>query len=262
MKIPLLQSTEEDNSDAKRCRPAETNRAGKDAAAKPKTEQNCDAGHEQGTETNAKRAEPPKDYIHFAFAIFTLPIYQVRREKISERMKLLQDLVPGCNKVSSLIFLIDGAGHLESSARLPPKRCKAIDFSPILHLISVQFASGLPYSVATANLSSRHVEHCILICSATSAERRNHKPTDEFLPAPTAARWIHRCDLSGKDAELNQMCIKIECPIESMLVFCSSGIRGRMISSMLFGWGLRRARRPPSPSKARSRSESLDLVTP
>lgn len=24
---------------------------------------------------------------------------QVRREKISERMKLLQDLVPGCNKV-------------------------------------------------------------------------------------------------------------------------------------------------------------------
>lgn len=25
---------------------------------------------------------------------------QVRREKISERMKLLQDLVPGCSKVS------------------------------------------------------------------------------------------------------------------------------------------------------------------
>jgi hypothetical protein len=27
---------------------------------------------------------------------------QLRREKISERMKLLQDLVPGCSKVSLL----------------------------------------------------------------------------------------------------------------------------------------------------------------
>lgn len=28
-----------------------------------------------------------------------LLFWQVRREKISERMKFLQDLVPGCNKV-------------------------------------------------------------------------------------------------------------------------------------------------------------------
>lgn len=27
-------------------------------------------------------------------------LWQARREKISERMKILQDLVPGCNKVS------------------------------------------------------------------------------------------------------------------------------------------------------------------
>lgn len=27
--------------------------------------------------------------------------WQARREKISERMKILQDLVPGCNKVST-----------------------------------------------------------------------------------------------------------------------------------------------------------------
>lgn len=30
---------------------------------------------------------------------------QARREKISERMKILQDLVPGCNKVSVLTYL-------------------------------------------------------------------------------------------------------------------------------------------------------------
>lgn len=31
--------------------------------------------------------------------------WQARREKISERMKLLQDLVPGCNKVVHTHFI-------------------------------------------------------------------------------------------------------------------------------------------------------------
>ena len=31
----------------------------------------------------------------------------MRREKISERMKFLQDLVPGCNKVWSLFIYAD-----------------------------------------------------------------------------------------------------------------------------------------------------------
>lgn len=33
------------------------------------------------------------------YVCFCLCYGQVRREKISERMKFLQDLVPGCNKV-------------------------------------------------------------------------------------------------------------------------------------------------------------------
>ncbi|CAH2051612.1 unnamed protein product, partial [Thlaspi arvense] len=32
---------------------------------------------------------------------------RVRREKISERMKLLQDLVPGCNKITSKAGILD-----------------------------------------------------------------------------------------------------------------------------------------------------------
>nr|GFB28121.1 Myc-type, basic helix-loop-helix (bHLH) domain-containing protein [Tanacetum cinerariifolium] len=32
---------------------------------------------------------------------------QVRREKISERMKLLQDLVPGCNKITGKAVMLD-----------------------------------------------------------------------------------------------------------------------------------------------------------
>lgn len=33
--------------------------------------------------------------------------FQVRREKISERMNLLQDLVPGCNKVIGKALMLD-----------------------------------------------------------------------------------------------------------------------------------------------------------
>ncbi|CAL9056381.1 unnamed protein product, partial [Musa banksii] len=101
-----------ENSDAKRCKPAETDGADKDAAVKPKTEENGDVGRKQGEEGNAKPPEPPKDYIHVrarrgqATDSHSLA-ERVRREKISERMKLLQDLVPGCNKVTGKALMLD-----------------------------------------------------------------------------------------------------------------------------------------------------------
>ncbi|KAL3633263.1 hypothetical protein CASFOL_022790 [Castilleja foliolosa] len=62
--------------------------------------------------SNEKAAEPPKDYIHVrarrgqATDSHSLA-ERVRREKISERMKLLQDLVPGCNKVTGKALMLD-----------------------------------------------------------------------------------------------------------------------------------------------------------
>ncbi|RAL48359.1 hypothetical protein DM860_005783 [Cuscuta australis] len=59
-----------------------------------------------------KAAEPLKDYIHVrarrgqATDAHSLA-ERVRREKISERMKLLQDLVPGCNKVTGKAVMLD-----------------------------------------------------------------------------------------------------------------------------------------------------------
>uniref|UniRef100_A0A7N0TT52 BHLH domain-containing protein n=1 Tax=Kalanchoe fedtschenkoi TaxID=63787 RepID=A0A7N0TT52_KALFE len=56
--------------------------------------------------------EPPKDYIHVrarrgqATDSHSLA-ERVRREKISERMKFLQDLVPGCNKVTGKAVMLD-----------------------------------------------------------------------------------------------------------------------------------------------------------
>ncbi|XP_076938443.1 transcription factor BHLH094-like [Bidens hawaiensis] len=64
-------------------------------------------------ENSAKACEPPKqDYIHVrarrgqATDSHSLA-ERARREKISERMKILQDLVPGCNKVIGKALVLD-----------------------------------------------------------------------------------------------------------------------------------------------------------
>ncbi|KAJ8527168.1 hypothetical protein K7X08_029645 [Anisodus acutangulus] len=61
---------------------------------------------------NQKISEAPKDYIHVrarrgqATDSHSLA-ERVRREKISQRMKLLQDLVPGCTKVTGKALMLD-----------------------------------------------------------------------------------------------------------------------------------------------------------
>ncbi|WCJ21757.1 basic helix-loop-helix (bHLH) DNA-binding superfamily protein [Euphorbia peplus] len=64
-------------------------------------------------EQNTQTQEPPKqDYIHVrarrgqATDSHSLA-ERARREKISERMKILQDLVPGCNKVIGKALVLD-----------------------------------------------------------------------------------------------------------------------------------------------------------
>ncbi|KAL4297528.1 hypothetical protein GQ457_12G002350 [Hibiscus cannabinus] len=84
-------------------------------------------GNRKQNKENSKVAEAPKDYVHvrarrgqatdshslaerlcidlnfFCHFVF----FQVRREKISQRMKFLQDLVPGCNKVTGKAVMLD-----------------------------------------------------------------------------------------------------------------------------------------------------------
>ncbi|KAJ7961622.1 putative Transcription factor [Quillaja saponaria] len=70
------------------------------------------AGDDKQNKSSPKPPEPPKDYIHVrarrgqATDSHSLA-ERVRREKISERMKLLQDLVPGCNKVTGKALMLD-----------------------------------------------------------------------------------------------------------------------------------------------------------
>ncbi|KAL6978864.1 hypothetical protein U1Q18_020532 [Sarracenia purpurea var. burkii] len=70
-----------------------------------------DEGQKQA-KANPNPPPPEKDYIHVrarrgqATDSHSLA-ERVRREKISERMKLLQDLVPGCNKVTGKALMLD-----------------------------------------------------------------------------------------------------------------------------------------------------------
>ncbi|GMH01325.1 hypothetical protein Nepgr_003164 [Nepenthes gracilis] len=70
------------------------------------------AGGSKPAEKSDQPSEQPKDYIHVrarrgqATDSHSLA-ERARREKISERMKILQDLVPGCNKVIGKALVLD-----------------------------------------------------------------------------------------------------------------------------------------------------------
>ncbi|GJV87105.1 transcription factor bHLH79 [Tanacetum coccineum] len=75
-------------------------------------EGNSGSGSKAAVCQTHKQPEPPKDYIHVrarrgqATDSHSLA-ERARREKISERMKILQDLVPGCNKVIGKALVLD-----------------------------------------------------------------------------------------------------------------------------------------------------------
>ncbi|KAL1218229.1 Transcription factor BPE [Cardamine amara subsp. amara] len=94
-----------------------TNGTGEVENKRQKMDEVCDKKGEAGspgTETDQKKQqmEPMKDYIHVrarrgqATDSHSLA-ERARREKISERMKILQDLVPGCNKVIGKALVLD-----------------------------------------------------------------------------------------------------------------------------------------------------------
>ncbi|KAI7755719.1 hypothetical protein M8C21_009677, partial [Ambrosia artemisiifolia] len=87
----------------------------KDESGGSKTDQEMSSGSASKAsagQTHNKPSEPPKDYIHVrarrgeATDRHSLA-ERARREKISERMKILQDLVPGCNKVIGKALVLD-----------------------------------------------------------------------------------------------------------------------------------------------------------
>ncbi|XWS31221.1 hypothetical protein CRYUN_Cryun23aG0058800 [Craigia yunnanensis] len=114
------ESEPNEESNEKRCKSTEGNgnENGSVKAEEDAKGSNGNAGDEKQNKTNSnnskntKPPEPPKDYIHVrarrgqATDSHSLA-ERVRREKISERMKLLQNLVPSCNKVTGKALMLD-----------------------------------------------------------------------------------------------------------------------------------------------------------
>lgn len=109
-------AVENHESNGKKIKPDEVTKKEIDAAkgkseAKDGTKASGDPNQKQNND-NSKPPEPPKDYIHVrarrgqATDSHSLA-ERVRREKISKRMKFLQDLVPGCNKVTGKAVMLD-----------------------------------------------------------------------------------------------------------------------------------------------------------
>lgn len=100
-----------DGADDKRSKSSETNGNDK-VSAKTKVESDGNGNRKQNKDAPKPSPEPPKNYIHVrarrgqATDSHSLA-ERVRREKISERMKFLQDLVPGCNKVTGKALMLD-----------------------------------------------------------------------------------------------------------------------------------------------------------
>ncbi|KAK3182808.1 hypothetical protein Dsin_030094 [Dipteronia sinensis] len=108
-------ANENSNNNNKRCKPNDEGNGNENNNVKTEEESKGGDANKTSTATtttNSKPPEPPKDYIHVrarrgqATDSHSLA-ERVRREKISERMKLLQDLVPGCNKVTGKALMLD-----------------------------------------------------------------------------------------------------------------------------------------------------------
>ncbi|GAB4851854.1 hypothetical protein Ancab_031253 [Ancistrocladus abbreviatus] len=102
-----------DNSSAKKSKPDEDAKKENGSTEAQEDQNGNGKTTEEGKAMEApKPPEPPKDYIHVrarrgqATDSHSLA-ERVRREKISERMKFLQDLVPGCNKVTGKAVVLD-----------------------------------------------------------------------------------------------------------------------------------------------------------
>ncbi|KAF5739836.1 transcription factor bHLH74 isoform X2 [Tripterygium wilfordii] len=111
---------------------------------KPKFERNTGANsHDKQAKDNSNRGDAPKeDYIHVrarrgqATNSHSLA-ERVRREKISERMRLLQELVPGCNKITGKAVMLDEIINYVQSLQQQVEVCYSKSSQLELELFSI-----------------------------------------------------------------------------------------------------------------------------
>ncbi|KAJ8470321.1 hypothetical protein OPV22_024664 [Ensete ventricosum] len=191
---------DEEDSDTKRCRSSEkTHEIGIDNV-KPKLEQNDGARsngndeQKQRKEGNDKPCEPPKDYIHVrarrgqATDSHSLA-ERVRREKISQRMKLLQDLVPGCSKVTGKAVMLDEIINYVQSLQ------RQVEF------LSMKLATVNP-QLDFDNLVNLHAKDMIQLCGSlpnSAAYSSEMSMVSSYADVPQQRGILHCIATNGMD---------------------------------------------------------------
>nr|QDH08956.1 transcription factor bHLH79-like isoform X2 [Cymbidium sinense]QDL88318.1 transcription factor bHLH79-like isoform X1 [Cymbidium ensifolium] len=149
------------------------------------TESKMEVEASSGCNKLEQPSEPPKqDYIHVrarrgqATDSHSLA-ERARREKISERMKILQDLVPGCNKVigkaSVLDEIINYIQALQRQVEFLSMKLEAVDSR--IHTGLEGFPSKDYGGQAYENISS--------------LAYASQQPTREYLQQGSATEWLH-----------------------------------------------------------------------
>lgn len=157
-----------ENSNAKRCKHNESvgneNCSGKDEH---------DPKASTGTASEDKQTKTEvKDYIHVrarrgqATDSHSLA-ERVRREKISERMKILQDLVPGCNKVTGKALMLDEiinyVQSLQHQVKFLSMKLASVNTSPdykvdaLMSKEMFQSNEAIPYPILSPDSSAASV---------------------------------------------------------------------------------------------------------
>ncbi|KAJ7541065.1 hypothetical protein O6H91_10G044000 [Diphasiastrum complanatum] len=143
----------------------------------------ADSGHMHAKES-PKLPEPPKqDYIHVrarrgqATDSHSLA-ERVRREKISERMKFLQDLVPGCNKISGKAVMLDEiinyVQSLQRQVEVLSMKLAALNTRPDINLDSIFSKEVLQGQISPSPFGFHHelISNFSLLSSAQAKMNR------------------------------------------------------------------------------------------
>ncbi|CAK9882671.1 unnamed protein product [Sphagnum jensenii] len=125
-------------------------------------------------DTKHKRYISKQDYIHVrarrgqATDSHSLA-ERVRREKISERMKYLQDLVPGCSKVTGKALMLDEiinyvqslqrqVEHLSMKLASMPPQMDVVNFDPVITKEMLSQSRGITSVVDHASFFNHHAK--------------------------------------------------------------------------------------------------------
>lgn len=137
-------------------------------------------------EKRANEQEPPKDYIHVrarrgqATDSHSLA-ERARREKISERMRTLQNLVPGCDKVTGKALMLDEIINYVQSLQNQVEflSMKLASISPVVY----DFGSDLDGIIVRPEIGSADVGTSFANAMPTTTTNFSSLLDDSIIPA-------------------------------------------------------------------------------